>query len=538
MATFDLRYEPWIPVLNLDDTSSDFGLYEILTRASEIKYISSNSPLEKVSLIRLLVGLMQHLVGDVADELEWRDIFTEGRFDENLIETYFTETDWSESFNLFDSVRPFWQIPGLKNIDTRTGEERPVSLISLDIPEATGNNKTLFSHRLDKDKKRYTPAEAARLLVTTQFFALGGLNKKTSNYLGYQQSYYNAAFVAGMPTCILGKDLFETICLNMIPAKQRTVGLPSTFQKIGKPPWAQPLPEDLKELKQAGKDVRITGFLEFFLPWSRYIRLIPESDSVNEEFVERVHIAQGIATDPLDEPWTAKTVDTKKGVKKVVSLHPEKALWRDFGALLGAASTDQNRSFIKPENLNMYTSYRKVHRSLQSWQTVAVMALANDKAKPLMWRCEVMRFPLHRIEDPLGKALIIKNLETAEETSRTLKFAIKLFYQELLRENPNASEKKKSSSKYANSSYAIRDYWADLELSFKEYLDRDLYDDSFIIRIFDSAERSLKAFFDQVVANDIRYYPAQIKANKVFEQALKKRKVALGDLIGGSSDGR
>jgi len=535
MDMYDLRYEPWIPVLMKDGSTASFGLYELLMFAHTIKELATGSPLESMSLLRLFVGLVHHMVGDIQNEREWERMYSLGQFDENAIVAYLEKSDWKDRFYLFHPEHPFWQIPGLKNIDPKTGVERSVPLITLDIAEASGNNKTLFSHRLDSDKRSYTPQEAVRLLITSQFYSLGGLNKKTTNYLGLQASYYNASLVAGMPTVVNGETLFETIMLNMVPQKHRIIGMPKEFQSMGIPPWAQTLPANLKTLPNAAnKQVpRITSFLEVFLPWSRYIRLIPDNCSDTDVCVSHMAIAQGVVQDITNEPWTSKVRDLKKQEIHAVNFNTEKALWRDTGALLGAVSNNQNRSYIPPLSLSLYSSFRKYCKVLPSWKSISVMALANDKAKPLMWRKETLNLPLHMIEQQTDGRLqfIKKNLEIAEELHDALKFAIRKFYSEAFREDSSKPKKDSIGHKYAENSDVLRHYWTCLETPFRQFiheLDENPACTAFILQVFKVSEVSLDRFLDQVVKNDIRYFPAQEKARRYLIGSNSKRKQALG----------
>ena len=380
MDMYDLRYEPWIPVVYKDGSSISCGLYNLLKDAHEIKELELNSPLESISILRMLVGLVQHMFGDIKDEKDWKERFTLYHFDERLLKEYFEESPWKDRFYLFHPVHPFWQIPGLKNIEPKTGEERPVPLVTLDLAEASGNNKTLFSHRLDAHIKSYSSQESARLLVASQFFSLGGLNKKTTNYLGLQKSYYHASLVAGMPTIVDGDSLFETILFNTIPKKFRIVGNTRSIQNLGSPPWAQNPPADFTRLPHASREGNPLNpsFLEMFLPWSRYVRLIPNLSNGSAASIECIAIAQGVVQDVMDEPWTSKGKDLKKQEYHVVSLAPERAVWRDIGALIGAVSQKQNRAYISPQSIRIYNSYRKYYKDLSNWRSVSVMALAND----------------------------------------------------------------------------------------------------------------------------------------------------------------
>lgn len=82
MNCFDLRERRWIPVRESNGRVREMGLEEVMRRAHELRQVEGESPLETVSLYRLLVGLAHHLAGDFHLVREWREIGAQGRFDE------------------------------------------------------------------------------------------------------------------------------------------------------------------------------------------------------------------------------------------------------------------------------------------------------------------------------------------------------------------------------------------------------------------------------------------------------------------------
>ena len=221
MNCFDLREHGWIPVRESNGKVREIGLEEVMRRAHELRQVEGESPLETVSLYRLLVGLAHHLAGDFRLVREWRKIGLQGRFDEAKVTWYFHGSPWADRFGLFDKAFPFWQCPGLVNIDAKTKSERPVPVASLVHSVASGNNKTLFSHQTDDGNFSLSAAEAARALVTAQYFSFSGTFNKTSNYFGDCNNTSQALFVSGIPCILMGDTLFETIILNMLPREYR-----------------------------------------------------------------------------------------------------------------------------------------------------------------------------------------------------------------------------------------------------------------------------------------------------------------------------
>ena len=108
---FDLITEPWIPVVNGDDTISYLGIWDALQTASKSKGISDASPLVEFGLYRLLsVFLMDALRPE--DQFELEDLENAGQFDMAKIQNYIEQCQAEgASFDLFDPERPFLQSP-------------------------------------------------------------------------------------------------------------------------------------------------------------------------------------------------------------------------------------------------------------------------------------------------------------------------------------------------------------------------------------------------------------------------------------------
>ncbi len=527
MIGFDLRTEPWIPVVTTEGIRLELGLKDAFLRAHETKVIAADNPLQTISLYRVLVGLTHHMVGDVENHKEWGALYRVGRFDTEVVNRYFDTSEWADRFDLFHAENPFWQVPGLINIDTKNGEERPVQATTIDIGEASGNNKTLFSHRLDSDETSYSPAQAARLLCTCQFFSLGGLNKKSTNRTGYQQSFFNAPLVSGMPSLLMGQSVFETVCLNLVTTRSRSLRNHRGLESLGEPPWAQkPLSPDV-DLPVTTKEQAVSSsFFEYFLPWSRYIRLVPKKTETGDVEVSQLHIAQGLAYDPVDEPWTTKREDKKTGEVRSVSFNPERALWRDAGAFLGLTSATGDRQYRKSSPLDAYSKYRKdKNNKLPFMVPMAVFALANDKAKPLLWRQEELHVPDVNEENQEYAKNIQQCLETAESVGGVLKAAISRLAMEMFRNTDNRRES--LPQRIADGSSALRSYWSLLDLPFRRFLSGDIEAIGFLRTSFRVAEESFALYVKQTVGTDVRYFDALSKAKLQLLGSLKKKRQPL-----------
>ena len=142
----------------------------------------------------------------------------------------------------------------------------------------------------------------------------------------------------------------------------------------------------------AAEAARALVAVQYFLPRSRHIRLLPEQGTGIE--VRKMHIAQGVAWDI--EPWFVKVKDLKKSeVRLPLPLNVDRAVWRNSTAYLGW----RERGYFPPQNLCLYQRYWEVANTEKAWLApVAIFALASDKAKFLTWRHETPGSPVEVVE--------------------------------------------------------------------------------------------------------------------------------------------
>ena len=520
MDCFDLRERGWIPVRESNGKVREMGLEEVMRRAHELRQVEGESPLETVSLYRLLVGLAHHLVGDFRSVKEWREIGAQGRFDEAKVRWYFHDSPWADRFGLFDEAFPFWQCPGLVNIDTKTKAERPVAVASLIHSVASGNNKTLFSHQTDDGDFSLNAAEAARALVTAQYFSVGGLHKKSSNYFGFQQSCYHAPFVPGMPCIVMGDTLFESIVLNMLPGEYRGAAL--SKMDLGAPPWTENREQSIDSKRAVAENSTTIpeSYLDYLLPRSRHIRLLREEERDGTPAVREMHIAQGVAWESKIEPWFVKVQYGKNSEIRPLQLNLDRAVWRSSTAYLGWRSTDQDKQQVKylaPENLRAYGRY--CSRTNRPPAPLAIFALASDKAKSLAWRHETLDLPVEVIEDNDAMKDIQGTLKNLERTAGILRGGVERYYREVLRNND--SKRDAVPNRKADSSAALRTYWGTVERPFRAVLVQELSWQECGKTCIEEARRIFSDTMNAVVGSNLDLFPARAKAEAQFYGSLK-----------------
>ena len=442
--SFNVLDEPWIPCMDLQGNYRNFGIRDLLAAAHELRAIRFQNPLSDVAVLRVLLAVIHRAINGPRNGAEWKNMYSEGRFGEQ-ISGYLDR--WHHRFDLFSNDKPFYQTPGLAVVDA-TGREVPqtAGLITLGI--SSGNNKTLFDHTLDDAPVRLTPAEAAASLLTAQMFSLGGLNKKTTNLFGYQQSFLNGAMVNGIFIILTGNILFETLMLNLLIYDGGNEPIPVTPQDC--PVWER---EDLGVTSATTP----RGYLDYLTCKCRHIRLVPSSIE-NETTVEYVHLAQGEAFPMVENPGVFRRKN-KKGEWYAPSLDVNRLVWRDSTALFAFDDHDDRR----PKAFVQIRSFRRIV-DLPSRYLCSVYGLANEKANPLAWRRETLDVPISLLFEKSAVAYLKKAMDLAEKTYLILNQSVKIYMKEYL------PEKSKDVSEKAKSTRTVDTFWDRTEGYFHQFL--------------------------------------------------------------------
>ncbi|MEU1128313.1 type I-E CRISPR-associated protein Cse1/CasA [Streptomyces sp. NPDC005900] len=340
---FSLTDEPWLllPPAAVGGAARERSLRTALLKAHEFGDLVVEVPTQRPSVLRqVLLPVVLDALGRPADEREWLDWFTRGRWTPEQCRRMEAYLDaHCGRFDLFDPEQPFGQVAGLC---TAKGETKSVGLIV--ATAATGNNVPLFASRTEGDTFALSPAQAAHWLLHTQCWdtaaiktgAVGDPKAKSGKTTGNPTGPLGQMGV----TLLAGTTLFETLMLNL---------------PIGSPPTAADLPQwrrrESAEPRSAGTaqwQERVPeGLLDLWTWQSRRIRLFPE---VTDEGlrVTRVLVAAGdrMPYTPETEPHTMWRVEPTGGrsagkskgsstpPRRPLRLQPGKAAWRGLDALL------------------------------------------------------------------------------------------------------------------------------------------------------------------------------------------------------------
>lgn len=431
--SFNLVDKPWIPV-RIGGELRSLSLEQTLLRAREIERLEDASPLVLVALHRLLLAVLHRALegpSNAADNAVW----IEQGFPSERLQKYLE--DWKPHFDLFDLKRPFYQVAGYEN--------KAKSIAQLAAELSSGTNKLLFDHTQEEAPPALEPAEVARLLIARQMLAI-------PEGAGYSPSPAGGTALV-LPT---GENLLETLCLNLVPYAP---------DRDDMPVW---------ELDQPRPDAEqvILGLTHRYTWTSRLIRLEPET--LGDKTVVR-YLHYGPACKQLEgavfnpDPMLAyRITDEKLGTRRAVSFRRNRALWRDFTALLPKDS---------PLSPQVVRNAEKVLDQINRVSALPTLVLGatNDKAKFEFWRGELHLLPqaisANRWEEVYSS--LEDALNQAEELGKALGSSVWQLARLLtIRSDRELSkEDRKAISKRANSFPGTMAYWSELDRSFPKLLE-------------------------------------------------------------------
>ena len=376
---FNLLDEPWIPVRLVDGTITDIGLLELLRRTTDIADLACELPTQSIAIQRLILAIA-YRVATPHDTRDWVRQWEDGAPTEQMIE--YLER-WRDRFYLFGGRFPFMQVADLRTAkDAVSGLEKLIA----DVP----NGEQFFTTRHGRALACIPPSEAARWLVHAQAYDPSGIR---SGAAGDSQVKGGKGYPIGPAWCghlglvwLKGKDLDETLVLNLIPASTAALRGVDSSTNWGACSWEDPEPEnsvrgDYSLLDPAGTPKELS--IPRLLTWhSRRIRLVGDSSGVTG-----VVLAQGDKLAPqemrLYEPqslWRYSTPQSKKFKTDVYmprKFEAGRALWRNLPGTLPTVITVQGvdkqpkREFLPSatlsfhyqlDNASIQTSYPKVMR--------------------------------------------------------------------------------------------------------------------------------------------------------------------------------
>ncbi|MGV9267449.1 type I-E CRISPR-associated protein Cse1/CasA [Kitasatospora sp. NPDC003701] len=285
-ASFDLRTEPWIPVL---DTSHGYTHVGISTALLNAHRLHLGAPgLEQQVLLRLLLAVLDAAAGPV-DDADWDIAWAAPTLPADRIAAYLDR--WAHRFNLFGE-QPFGQCAGLTEANRSTHHLKP--------SRWGGRSREFFDHSLAGEPRVFDPAEAALALLMLQAVHPGGIQgahpsdpRGTGGRL-YGSKPGHLSVVTNLVVGAPGATLKDMLLLNLPPR-------PRTSQD--RPVWERPVPGT------AGGAREPEGRLDLWTWTTRRVRLFAGDDGqvVGLALYDGDRMADPRAGAHTHDPLTART---------------------------------------------------------------------------------------------------------------------------------------------------------------------------------------------------------------------------------------
>jgi len=512
-ASFNLVDERWIPCIRLTGEREELSLRETLAQAHYLREIHADSPLETAAIHRLLLAILHRVFGP-KDRASWVRLWEAKQFSTASPggyspDEYLNEWGQKRRFDLFDDKHPFYQVAD----ETMLGA--PDNLNKMVHHVASGITATLFDHHLDTKQDGFscTPAEAARVLLATQSFALG------------YQKFTDAPCAKGVIFFARGDSLFETLMLNLVRYPDDEV-MPSDPEN-DRPAWEidDPFAPDRSVPR---------GYLDYLTWQNRRLKFLKPEQTPHGLVVRQVAWAPGLRLDSgVLDPMKHYRRSKQEGWN-VLSFSNSRALWRDSATLFQLSSTEDQT--LKALNwLSRLVRHRVT--TLAPLYRLMALGMAKDQAKVEFFRAELTPLPLAYLENEDIVRDLSKTLQSAEDAGRLLRgrFPSAIFTLARLAAKPatddnelakpvSAEEVRKRIENLANSWGVERAYWSSLGLHFHRLVN-DLPRDALaaLDAWRDQLRRAAQTAFEQAEAcagQDRRTQRAVVKAREQFNRGL------------------
>lgn len=441
---YNLLDEPWIPIIT-DGKTAKIGLTDLFRNLDTIEELQDPSPLTTVALHRLLLAILyrNHKPQDLG---EWAELHSNPWEPDSVLKYLHNHRD---CFWLFHPERPFMQ-------RIEIAKEKPSSLSKLQLERSTGNNSQLFDHSTDDIAIEMSFGAAARAIVTTQCWAVGGGksggNRPNSTH-GHQ--------LLGATLLARGSSLWRTLLLNLAPM-DFLGDTPRNFirQTTDLPTWEQPL-NDWPEKRP------ILGICDWLTWQSRGLLLVEPPTAIDRTSEVIVVQGESVEESPLVDPWMAYSQDDKEGWR-TCRISPDKAAWRDSESLFALHGQSDSKASTSA-SLVAYRALQEEYPECAGSLTVDVIGMANDKAKLLLWRHERFRLSPDLFTDESCHDRLRVALEISQQADKCLHLALRLYAEQFLTMG-NRSPDAKDLSNHIKAVSRKDSYWAALEPCFHRFL--------------------------------------------------------------------
>jgi len=410
----NVAFDPWIPVITTAGERTLASLCSVLTEGERYADLAVR-PHERVSLMRLFLCVAHAALDGPKDYEEWLKV---PKKLPDVALDYLKE--WQDSFELFHPTKPWLQFSTICKEESavsspdNTADWTPVSKLSFTL--ATGNTSTLFDHDGMNECRSTAIGETILSMLSCQCFSPGGLISQV--YWSGKQTSKSSKDGPCVPasmihTSIRGKNLIETVCLNLVTTEDLAKHYP--LHPLGKPVW-ESMPTSIND------DISIQNatstYVGRLVPLTRLVRL--------HQMGRKMLFGDGLSYPSFADgfpPEATATVVVRKNnndeTHALLSYRPTKSLWRELGALVVKRRAGEPGG---PISLN----------SLQDAEDcdLVVSALARDKASILDTNESVFHVSA-QLRCSIGAEVYEAEVRNAESLARRIGWAIEDYRKEI-----------------------------------------------------------------------------------------------------------
>ncbi len=353
MARFNLIDEPWIMVIDENNTNAMVSIKEIFKNASRYKSLAGDMKTQDFAVFRVLLSILHTVYSrfdfngnvyeniqldenfkpinelDDEDEIDeykealictWQSLWINKGFTES-VENYLEK--WHDRFYLFDDKYPFFQVK-ISDIQGKTNKSLNETLgktINRLISES-GNKVAIFSPKSNKKKGQLSSSDVARWLLVYQGYT--GLSDKI--IFGEEKYKASKGWLFDIGGIMLeGNNLFETFMLNLVLVH------PVLDTKMQKPCWEY---ENLDLITNYLKEKEIDNLSELYTNWSRAVYIKSNFDESEDFKLSGVKLPEISHENNFLECMTLLKYDEKENIYRPMKHKLYKSLWRNYGLII------------------------------------------------------------------------------------------------------------------------------------------------------------------------------------------------------------
>lgn len=363
---FNLVDQPWLQVIDNHNQEQKVSLKELLVNASQYRQLAGEMRSQDLAILRFLLAILTTVYsrvnaqnnryewlkkdGSIDQDLfneedlfkTWQDLYEAGQFSTATIQYLATHRS---NFDFFDAQHPFYQVTREQynvlvleknKIETGTGTVA-VKQINRTISESN-NKPDIFAPKAPHWRNQVKLDELVRWLITYQNYT--AVTDKAKTKAASKKSNSGGWLYELNPVFITGKNLFETLLLNLILVPQEV----QLFNEDNNLIFQQPSWEfSINDYLQLRTDQLMPSNLaQLYTVWSRAIHIEWQGD---QPIIYSAGLPKIDETNAFIEPMTTwrmnKNGDLKPARRYKDSLG--KAMWRNFGQYVTIESSNNSR---------------------------------------------------------------------------------------------------------------------------------------------------------------------------------------------------